>query len=410
MNDVQTPSEPALDDVASAGKAATTVAASPRLDSIDLLRGLVMVIMALDHTRDFFTNVRFVPTDLSQTTVELFLTRWLTHYCAPVFVFLAGTGAFLTGARGKSRTQLARFLFTRGLWLIVLEFTLVHLGWSFTIASFQLLLGQVIWAIGCSMIVLSGLVFLPAEVLGVLGIVLIAGHNALDEWKPGGWIGETWKVFKSAGFLGKWPRGFVAAYPILPWLGIMLAGYGCGKLWLLPRPARRRSLLALGLAATTLFVVLRASNRYGDPQVWKLQATDIFTFLSFLNCTKYPPSLLYVLMTLGPALCLLAWWDREPGAVGRIFVTYGRVPLFYYLLHVPLIHVLAIALAYLRHGDVRFLFQHILFGHEGFPEDYGYGLPAVYAVWLLAVAALYCPCRWFAELKRRRRDAWLSYL
>ncbi len=402
MSEMQTTGKPASKGAA--------VAAGARLDAIDLLRGVVMVIMALDHTRDLFTSMEFDATDLSKTNPPLFFTRWITHFCAPVFVFLAGTGAFLAGARGKTRPQLAWFLLTRGIWLVILEFTLVHLGWSFNVLTYQVVLGQVIWAIGCSMIVLSALVWLPAWVLGLLGIMLIAGHNALDTVRFEGWLGEAWRIVKSGGFIGTWPRGFIAGYPIVPWLGVMLAGYGCGQLWLLPRPSRRRLLLALGFVASVGFVTLRAANRYGDPNPWQVQSRDLWTVMSFLNCQKYPPSLLYVLMTLGPALMLLALWDRDTGPVGRLFVTYGRVPLFYYLLHVPLAHLLAIAFAWARHGEVGYLFQHLLFFRDGFPKDYGYDLPVVYIIWLMVVGLLYFPCRWFAEVKRRRRDAWLSYL
>jgi uncharacterized membrane protein len=389
------------------------VSVQPRLEAVDLVRGVVMVLMALDHVRDFFSSARFDPLDLTQTNPALFVTRWVTHFCAPVFVFLAGTSAFLYGTRGKTRRELAWFLYTRGLWLVLLEFTLVHFGWFFRF-DYNILIGQVIWAIGWSMVALAGVVVLPTWVITALGIILIAGHNLLDRVSPDklGMFSGLWKMLCSGGALQ--PReGFVffVLYPILPWLGVMLAGYGFGALWLLEPHRRRRLLTALGLGATMLFVVLRGLNFCGDPQPWTEEKSGLFTFLSFLNCQKYPPSLLFVLMTLGPAILLLAWVDRKTGPLGEVFVTFGRVPLFYYLLHVPLIHLLAMAFAYFRYGRVDFLLQHIMVVRPGqLPEGYGYGLGVVYLIWLLVVLLLYPACRWFAELKRGKRASWLSYL
>src|SRR5262245_53775242 len=381
----------------------------PRVEAVDLLRGVVMVVMALDHARDFLSDARFNPLDLTRTDAALFLTRWVTHFCAPVFVFLAGTGAFLYGSRGKTKRQLAWFLLTRGLWLLALEFTLVQFGWSFNF-DYHLWVGQVIWAIGWSMVALAALVFLPAWVIAAAGVVLVAGHNLLDAVPPDrlgpfGWVAT---VLWSGGPVPLAPDVYLlVVYPVLPWLGVLWAGYGCGAIWLLPRPQRRRVWAALGLGLTLLFVVLRAVNGYGDPHPWTAQPTGLFTLLSFLNCEKYPPSLLFLLMTLGPALLVLAWWDRPPGPLGRVFVTFGRVPLFYYLLHVPLIHLAAIGLAYARYGEAGFLFRHVMLAP--LPEGYGYGLPVVYLVWLGVVVSLYPACRWFAGVKGRR-NGWLSYL
>jgi uncharacterized membrane protein len=403
----------------------------PRLDAIDQLRGLVMVLMALDHTRDFFTDVRFDPLDLTRTNSALFLTRWVTHFCAPTFVFLAGTGAFLYGARGKTPWQQAWFLLTRGLWLVFLEFTLVDFGWTF---AFDLhhRIGQVIWAIGWSMVGLSGLVFLPGWAVGLVGVVVIAGHNCLDDKSAEAvrlpaWLWQALKAGKDIDFstvpwarpllvqLNTWSgnkfdlaKGLhvIVAYPVLPWLGVMALGYGFGAVWLLEPRRRRRLLAAAGAAFLLLFVVLRYANVYGDPRPWQWRGDLWFTCLSFVDCCKYPPSLLYVLMTLGPALLALAYMDgREPRPPERPLVVFGRVPLFFYLLHVPLIHALAIGLAYFGDGDASALLGHPIF----FPAGYGYGLPVVYLIWLAVVAVLYPPCRWFADVKRRRSDAWLSY-
>ena len=371
----------------------------PRLGSVDLLRGLVMVVMALDHVRDFFGSSHLDATDLQHTTLALFLTRWITHFCAPVFVLLAGTGAFLAGARGKTTTELSRFLFTRGLWLIILEVTVVRFGWFFDF-DYSRVVFQVIWAIGASMVFLSGLVFLPTAAITAVGVALIAGHNLLDGISPArfGAFGWLWCVLHV-------PR-LPVIYPLVPWIGVMAAGYGLGPLLLRGAAERRRLLAILGVTLALAFVLLRTVNRYGDPSPWSVQANAAFTALSFLNVTKYPPSLLFLLMTLGPAVAALAAAERVSGALAQVFETYGRVPLFYYVLHLYVIHALAIGAAYLGHHDGRAFFT-VGFA---FPRDYGFGLPVVYLVWVAVVAMLYLPCRWFADVKQRRREAWLSYL
>jgi uncharacterized membrane protein len=397
--------------------AAEIPVARSRVESIDLLRGVVMVVMALDHVRDFLSGARFDPLDLSRTTGALFLTRWVTHFCAPVFVLLAGAGARLWAARGKTRSQLAWFLLTRGLWLVALEFTLVHLGWFFNV-EYRLLLGQVIWAIGGSMVALAGLVFLPAWAVAVLGVTLVACNNLLSSVGAGGSGPARWlRVALCSGSfadgpLEPWPGVYLfVAYPLLPWLGVMALGYGLGGLWRLDRGPRRRWLLALGAAFTLLFVALRAVNRYGDPSPWSIQPSGLFTLFSFVNCSKYPPSPLFLLMTLGPAFLALALFDRPAGPLGRVFVTFGRAPLLYYLLHLPLIHLVALGLAYARYGEVGFMFQNVAFaGPAQLPAGYGYALPVVYLVWLGVVLMLYPACRWFSGLKARRRAVWLRYL
>ncbi len=403
-----------LDEQAiAADKVAATkmVAVHPRLDSVDLLRGVVMVLMALDHTRGFFSNVAFDPTDLQKTTAALFLTRWITHFCAPVFVFLAGTGAYLSGARGKPTPQLAWFLLTRGSWLVLLELTLVRFTWFFNV-DYGFVLCAVIWAIGWSMVVLAGLVFLPTAVITLVGITLLAGHNLLDGLAPdrfGSWS-WLWKILHSGGGIEPVAGVLViAAYPLLPWLSVMAAGYGFGALLLLSSEQRRRWLWLLGSALCVAFVALRATNWYGDPRPWSEQPNGWFTLFSFLNCHKYPPSLLFVLMTLGPALIGLAVLDRGPSRVGSPLVVFGRVPLFYYVLHFALIHTAAVVFAYARYGEASWLFQNPNVPNSR-PADYGYDLAVVYLVWINVVLLLYPACRWFAEVKRRNRNAWLSYL
>jgi len=391
----------------------TSVGARTRLEAVDLLRGLVMVIMALDHTRDFFHSgaLLFDPTDLTKTTPALFLTRWITHFCAPVFVFLAGTGAFLSLSRGKTKPQLSWFLLTRGVWLIFLELTVVRFGWFFELNLADFIFVQVIWALGWSMLALAALIYLPLWALAAFGVTMIAGHNLLDRVGPEsfGALGWLWQVLHvqgpiehRSGFM------FLVQYPLIPWIGVMAAGYGFGRLLLFEQVRRRKILLRLGLGLTAIFVVLRLTNFYGDPQPWAVQQTPLDTLLSFLNCQKYPPSLLFLLMTLGPAIALLPLLERWTGPLARFFVTFGRVPLFYYLLHIPLLHLLAIIFAYGRYGNQVFE----LAANNQPPPGYGYGLVVVYLVWIGAVVLLLYPAsRWFAGVKERhRRSTWLSYL
>ena len=391
-----------------------------RLYSVDLVRGLVMVIMALDHVRDFFHAYAkaFDPTDPSKTWTTLFFTRWITHYCAPTFVFLAGTGAFLSAARGKTRPELARFLLTRGLWLILLEMTLVRFGWFFNF-DYSVAIAQVIWAIGWSMIALGGLVFLPVRAIAAVGLVMIFAHNAFDSVRSEsfGSFGWLWVVLHESNAIMPLPGAVVfVAYPLIPWIGVMAVGYAFGEILTLERERRRRILFGLGASCIALFVVLRAINVYGDPSHWATQRDGWYTFLSFLNTSKYPPSLLFLLMTLGPSIVALALFDREPGRepgpLARPFIIFGRVPLFYYLLHVPLIHIIAVAFAYVKYGRAEWLFVNWPPPDQPQPEPagYGYDLWVVYAIWLGVIVLLYPLCRWFAGVKARRRDAWLSYL
>jgi uncharacterized membrane protein len=386
-----------------------------RLDSVDVLRGLVMVIMALDHVRDYFINVRFDPTDLTQTNAALFFTRWITHFCAPVFVFLAGTAAFLSTARGKSRGELARFLVTRGLWLILLEFTVIRFAWTFDMDIKRIFFVQVIWALGVSMIVLAGLIYLPLRAIAAIGIAMIAGHNLFDVpndstgafgalTSPVGWLGTILHVEGVTTLPGG--LALFVAYPLIPWVGVMAVGYAFGVLLTRPEAERRRSLLLLGGGLTLGFIVLRALNIYGDPSRWSVQSSPLFTLLSFLNTTKYPPSLLFLLMTLGPSIMLLVPFERWTGAVARFFIVYGRVPLFFYVLHLFLIHAAAVLVA----GATGFGAHALMREWMVIPEGWGFSLPVVYLIWAAVVLALYPVCRWFAGVKARRREAWLSYL
>ncbi len=372
-----------------------------RINSIDVLRGIVMVVMALDHVRDYFSGFKFEPTDLQHAGTGLFFTRWVTHYCAPVFIFLSGTSAGLSAEResGEQRGRAWRLL-TRGLWLIVLEVTVVRLGWAFDV-NYSLVFLQVIWAIGISMVALSGLIFLPRLLIVFIGLVMIFGHNLLDGVHPAGSMGVLWDFLHVQGPL-RYGHGntLFIIYPLIPWIGVMAVGYCFGAIFRMEEGGRNRWLYGIGLGAMTLFVALRGVNGYGDPSPWHAQGAWWRTVLSFINCSKYPPSLLYLLMTLGPAIAAMPLLERMSGRVGGVFKVYGRVPLFYYILHIYLVHGLAVGASYLFRGG-----EHVeVFSHPG------YSLGVVYGVWVLAVVILYFPCRWFMGVKMRRREWWWSYL
>jgi len=385
-----------------------------RIQSIDLLRGIVMVIMALDHVRDYFHAVAFLydPLDLSQTTVAVFFTRWITHFCAPVFVFLAGTSAFLVGVR-KGKKELSSFLIKRGLWLVFLELTVVNFAWFFNI-HFSLVLLVVIWALGVSMIVLAGLIHLPKKIILLIGVLLVAGHNLLDgiHVDGNGLKAVGWALLHEFQFFPFEGWNLMIGYPLLAWIGVMALGYCFGSLYLLDAAVRKKILLRLGGGALLLFIALRAANVYGDPAPWSVQASPVFTILSFINVSKYPPSILYVLLMLGPAILFLAVAERAPGKVSKAFVTVGRVPMFYYLLHLYLIHglalIAAIATGYGFSSMVNF--QTWVTMTESL-QGYGFELWVTYAVWLLVVAILFPLCKWFDAYKSNHREKWwLSYL
>jgi uncharacterized membrane protein len=396
--------------LAAATAAPSTAIRRQRLDSVDLVRGLVMVIMALDHVRDFFHHdaLLYDPSDLTRTTTILFLTRWITHFCAPTFVLLAGVGAFLYGSRGRSRADVARFLVTRGLWLIVAEVTVIRFAFLFNLdyGTFYL---QVIWVIGVGMIVLAGMLYLPRRAILAISVLMIAAHDLLDGVGPPPGSSMTPGHTLSA---GEWAWSVLhvlnppVLYPLIPWIGVLALGYCLGPILLRDPARRRRALVGLGMALTAAFVVIRALNGYGDPSRWSVQRTPTLTLLSFLNTSKYPPSLLFLLMTLGPSLLVLGLADRARGAVARFFIVFGRVPFFYYILHFYLIHLLALAAGVLT-GHPASQFMNMPFA---FPHTYGFNLATTYAIWAAVVLTLYPLCRWFAGVKARRTDAWLSYL
>jgi len=361
-----------------------------------------MIVMALDHARMFVGT----PVDLRTAPPALYFTRWVTHFCAPVFVLLAGTAAYLHGRRLGSTRDLASYLLRRGVWLVLLELTVVHAAWLADI-RLDIVVLQVIWAIGASMVVLAGVVWLPRTALLAFALLLVGGHNLFDAVHADqlGRLRWLWLLLHEDGRLEPFAGArWLVVYPLVPWVAVMALGYALGPWALLPRAARRARFLRAGLVTTLGFVVLRATNLYGDPQPWSAQAASLRTTLSFLDCEKYPPSLLFLAMTLGPALCGLGVMDRPLGPWASRVAIYGRVPLFYYVLHLVVIHVAAIALAWPALGAGALLHRFVM------TDGLAYPLPAVYALWLAVVLALYPACRWFADVKRRSRAAWVSYL
>jgi uncharacterized membrane protein len=367
---------------------------SARLQSIDLLRGAVMIIMALDHVRDFVHSAatQFRPEDLARTTEAIFLTRWITHFCAPVFMFTAGLGAFFWLRHGHRRHELARFLLTRGLWLMLLELTVLRFGFFFNFRGPWLL--TILWALGLSMVTLAGLVYLPTRVLAGVSIAMILLHNLLDgvQATQFGGFAWIWNLMHQQGAFQAGSLTIVVAYPLIPWPWVMAAGYCLGPVFLWDEERGRRFLVRLGIGLTLAFVVVRGLNVYGDPASWSPQRSPVFTVLSFLNCTKYPPSLEFLLMTLGPAIAVLGWLGGVRVGRRNPVLVFGRVPLFYFLVHIYLIHVIAVLLPKLL------------------PSANGYDLWVCYVVWGGVVVAMYPVCVWFAEVKQRRRDWWLGYL
>jgi uncharacterized membrane protein len=392
----------------------------PRVESVDVLRGLVMVIMALDHTREFFSNYGGNPTDAATATGIIFFTRWITHLCAPTFVFLAGTSIYLQSLR-KPRPQLARFLITRGFWLMALELVVVSSMLTFHPSTHFLML-QVIWVTGLSMIVMAALIYLPLWAVGSFGAALIVAHNAFDWVNPaamGPVAGTFWRLLHVPGLLAPPASGnlWLNLYPLIPWPGIMAVGFAFGALLQWPPAQRRGAILGLAAASLLVFALVRWTNLYGDPVPWKHQASGERTFMSFIDVQKYPPSLLFVLVTLGVSLCLMAafdaWQSRDNfRPVRSILSVYGRVPFFYYVLHFTTIHLAALLTTAALGLDWRWWLRLAPIGgiFAGQPAGYGFSLPIVYLVWLAIVAFCYFPCRWFAGVKQRNKSPWLSYL
>lgn len=387
---------------------------SNRVESIDLLRGLVMIIMALDHVRDYFhaDAMLYDPTDLERTNVFLFFTRFITHYCAPVFMFLSGTSAWLVGQR-KGKKVLAKFLLIRGLWLVILEMTVVNFGWYFNFPppSVDFL---VIWALGISMIALAGFIYLPFKLILGISLAMIFGHNLLDNIHVPG-TGPTsilWSMVHEFNFYQF--KGFTSfvGYPIIPWIGVMALGYCLGKLYERKMSASKRKkwLIRMGIISVILFIAIRYTNSYGDPLPWSQQKNGSFTLLSFLNVSKYPPSLLYLLITIGPALIFLALTENIRSGISEKIKVIGRVPMFYYLVHLYLIHLTAmLATLFCGHEPRDMILNNwVLF--EPKLKGYGFSLAVTYTVWAGLIIILYFLCKWYDRYKRTHQQWWLSYL
>jgi uncharacterized membrane protein len=390
-----------------------------RIVSVDFMRGLALVLMAIDHLRDFLTNIPVEPEDVAHTWPALFFTRWITHFCAPLFFFLAGTGAYLYRSRSGSVAATSRFLLTRGVWLVLLEFTIIEYAWTFVFWR----MGGVIWSLGCAMILLSLLVWLPNKVTFAIGAAVVVLHDLFDAVTPAqlvrfDWL---WAILHGKGVVPH--THFFVLFPILPLAGVMALGYVFGKLFEKPVAVRARITLGIGIAATTAFVVLRAFNAYGNPTAgvarnspgeWHVQSSLVMSVVSFLDTEKYPASLQFLLMTLGPALIVLALVDRMGTSrvfqlIGKPFVVFGNVPLMFYVLHLYLIHFAAILLAYVYRQPVGWLWKGSFWMNE-VPAEYGHGLAMVYAVWVVVLVLLYFPCAWFAGYRRdHKAQWWLSY-
>jgi uncharacterized membrane protein len=396
------------------------VAPGTRNASIDLIRGAVMILMAVDHVRVFSGVPPGGPTP------AVFFTRWITHFCAPAFIFLAGTSAFFYG---RKHSDLSKHLVIRGLWLIFLEFTVLRVAWTFNFDFRHYEMAGVIWVIGCCMILMAGLVKLPLPAVGTIGVVILAAHNLMDshmsqllEGLDANRLSGLWKIFYVGFFAGPIQFGpdgpnLIVLYTIIPWIGVMAAGYACGKILLLEPAQRKRLCLTIGLSAVGLFLVLRGFNLYGDPRPWHAAsqggngAPPMPALLSFLNTSKYPASLSFLLMTLGPVIALIPLLEGLRGAGARRIAVFGRVPFFFYMLHIPLIHALALMVSKVRTGFViPWLFTNHPMGNPQPPEGYVWSLPLLYMVWGITTVLLYFACRWFAELKATRTSWWLKYL
>lgn len=408
--------DPGVPSIAQAAPAAP----GSRIASIDLIRGAVMILMAIDHVRVYSGLPAGGPTP------GIFLTRWITHFCAPAFIFLAGTSAFFHDRRHGG---LSKYLLNRGVWLLFLELTFLRVAWTFNFEFAQYEMAGVIWVIGWCMILLAGLVKLPLSVIGTIGLAIIAGHNLMDPHlgRLIAALGDDglawlWKILYVGFFAGpiRWgPEGpnLIVLYSIVPWVGVMAAGYAFGRVLTLEAARRNRICLAVGLGATALFLVLRGFNLYGDPRPWSAAAPapdgspPMPALFAFLNASKYPASLDFLLMTLGPTIASIPLLDRARGPLARWIAVFGRAPFFFYMLHIPLIHALALLVSKIRLGEVSpWLFTNHPMGNPGPPEGYVWSLTLLYAVWAVAIMMLYFACRWFGEFKSRRKGWWLSYL
>lgn len=387
-----------------------------RITSIDFLRGTIMIIMALDHVRDYLYSGSFYydPLDLTKTSGILFFTRWITHFCAPIFMLLAGTSASLIGQK-KTKKELSVFLIKRGLWLIFLEMFVVNLGWNFNI-TFPMFFFITIWALGLSMIILAALIHLPKKLILGLSVVIILGHNLLDGVHVQGSSLEAfgWSLLHDQQFFTWHKEILLVGYPIVPLMAVMSLGYCLGDWFSAGYDAgkRQRNLLIAGSSFIVVFILLRYTNLYGDPVKWTTQKDAFFTFLSFIKVNKYPPSLLYVLLTVGSAFLFLSFTEKLKGGIVNVVSVYGRVPMFYYLIHIYVIHLVAIIASAFTPGQdwkIWFLKQPIWFTTN--LKGYGFSLPVAYLIWIAIVIAMYPLCKRYDAYKQTNKGKWwLSYL
>jgi uncharacterized membrane protein len=384
-----------------------------RILSIDILRGFVMVLMVLDHVRDFLTKINFRATDLTKTNEFLFLTRWITHLCAPTFIFLAGLSTYLYFKnRLKTKQELSQYLLTRGIFLIVLELTVIHFAWMFD-PTFSVNIVGVIWAIGWSMIVLAGLIYLPIHIIATIGILLIFGHNLFDHIHADqlGRYGFLWSIFHEPKMFTIFTnKKFFVGYPLIPWIGVMATGYCLGPIFYLPKNQRLQFLGKLGICLILSFLVIRGLNIYGDPVPWSQQRNFSMSILSFINCTKYPPSLLYLLMTLGIAIILLYLFEKIEWRIfkslSKPLILFGQVPLFFYVVHLWIVHFMAIFLALPQYGLKAITLP---FLSASMPKNYGYELPIIYGIWIIIIVILYPICNYFIDYKSKHPTKWLQF-
>lgn len=378
-----------------------------RIASVDIVRGAIMVLMALDHVRDYFTKLRIQPENLAQGSAPLFFTRWITHFCAPGFSFLAGVGIGLSMNRGKPAGAMSRFLVVRGIWLIFLELVVTAIGWQF---GFKLVpaFALVLWALGWSMIVMAALVHLPRGVVAAGAVVMIATHNLFDSVSPASWgaFAPIWSILHVPGFAI--PGKLLIAYPLIPWVAVMALGWSFAEVYKWDAERRRKFLLVTGAIVTVLFIIVRAINKYGDPLPWTPQRTGALTVSSFLNARKYPPSLDFLLMTLGPIFIALAVTEHARSRFAGWISIYGKVPMFYYVVHIFVLHAFAVIFAFIQGGELHQM--NVVTDAASIPAWYGVSLPGVYLAWAIVVLTMYPLCRWFARIKRERDDWWLSYL
>jgi uncharacterized membrane protein len=384
-----------------------------RIPSLDIIRGAVMVLMAIDHVRVYAGVPAGGP------SFGVFFTRWVTHFCAPAFIFLAGTAAYLHGQKLGSKSALARYLVTRGAWLLLLEMTLLRFAWTFNVDYATFTFAGVIWVIGWCMILLAALIRLPTTVVGAIGVAIIVLHNLVDPFAqelgrtlgqaPGAWL---WQLLYFGGSFrvgGGGPQ-VVVLYTIVPWVGVIAAGYAFGAVMQMPAARRRQVCLQIGLGAIAAFILLRALDVYGDPRAWRAGGAAP-AYLRFLNTSKYPASLQFLLMTLGPTIALVPALETARGRIARWLTVFGRVPFFYYVLHLPLIHAVAVLISLVRTPDqTTWLIANHPMMPPPLPAGYMWSLTLLYLVTAAVVVALYFPCRWFAAVKARRKDAWLTYL